>query len=72
MTTPSKRLGLHKRKFYDSALQKNSLASSKPTYTLGEKGRGWKVQHRTGRETEDGRVRKGEIKGKRGKPSKAI
>lgn len=32
VTTPSKRPGLHKRTFYDSALQKNSLRSSKHTH----------------------------------------
>lgn len=32
VTTPSKRPGLHKRTFYDSALQKNSFKSSKHTH----------------------------------------
>lgn len=32
VTTPSKTPGLHKRTFYDSALQKNSLRSSKHTH----------------------------------------
>lgn len=32
VTTPSKRPGLHKRTFDDSALQKNSLRSSKHTH----------------------------------------
>lgn len=53
---------LHKRTFYDSAFQKNSVRSSK--HTRGEAGCGWKVQRKKTKKnkgkTEDGRERKRE------------
>lgn len=73
VTTPSKRPGLHKRTFYDSALQKNSLRSSKHTHRERQavdgkfsakprvRQRGWKRE----------REREGNIKGKERKTLKS-
>lgn len=46
VTTPSKRSGLHKRTFYDSASQTCSARSSK-LHASGEAGCGWKFQRKT-------------------------
>lgn len=59
VTTPSKRPGLHKRTFYDSALQKNSLRSSKHTHRERQAVDG-KFSAKTKSETEDCRERERE------------
>lgn len=46
VTTPSKRSGLHKRTFYDSASQTCSARSSK-LHASGEADCGWKFQRKT-------------------------
>lgn len=58
VTTPSKRPGLHKRTFYDSALQKNSVRSSKHTHRERQAVDG--KFSRTKSEAEDGRERERE------------
>lgn len=74
VTTPSKRPGLHKRTFYDSALQKNSLRSSKHTHRERQAVDG-KFSAKTRSETEDGRepegAREGNIKGEERKTLKS-
>lgn len=63
VTTPSKRPGLHKRTFYDSALQKNSLKSSKHTHRERQavdgkfRAKPTVRQWDSGRERERGKVR---------------
>lgn len=78
VTTPSKRPGLHKRTFYDSALQKNSLRSSKHTHGERQAVDGkFSAKPRVRQRMEDrerergGRERRGNIKGKERKTLKS-
>lgn len=70
VTTPSKRSGLHKRTFYDSASQTCGAGSSK-RHASGEAGRGWKFQCKIGERMERERHGGGAHE-RQSKPSKFI
>lgn len=75
VTTPSKRPGLHKRTFYDSALQKNSVRSSKHTHRERQAVDGkFSAAPRVRQRMEEGareRERGGNIKGEESKTLKS-